>query len=59
MTHARPGVAEYEHKGELADPGFRSFDTATGLTRSGDDLRLRVTPKSPAEDTAVKLPDDL
>jgi hypothetical protein len=50
------GAGEYEHEGEVGDPGFKSFDTATGRPHRGDDLRLRFHPESPAKGTAVKLP---
>ena len=41
------------------DPGFKSFDTATGRPHRGDDLRLRFHPKSPAKGTAVDMPQEL
>ena len=55
---------EYEHDGQLGDPGagdpgFKSFDTATGRPHRGDDLRLRFHPKSPAKGTAVDMPQEL
>jgi hypothetical protein len=50
---------EYEHDGQLGDPGFKSFDTVTGRPHRGDDLRLRFHPKSPAKGTAVEMPEEL
>jgi hypothetical protein len=50
---------EYEHHGQLGDPGFKSFDTATGRPHGGDDLRLRFHPESPAKGTAVDMPQEL
>jgi hypothetical protein len=55
---------EYEHDSFLHDPEFRSFDTDTGRSRPGDDLRLPpLTPDfQPPVDPwrgAVTMPDDL
>jgi len=50
---------EYEHEGQLGDPGFKSFDIVTGRPRRGDDLRLRFHQKSPAKGTAVEMPEEL
>jgi hypothetical protein len=49
----------YEVDGEVVDPGFKSFDSAAGRPRAGDDLRLRHHPKSPAKGTAVPIPQEL
>jgi hypothetical protein len=59
--HYWPGDSQhgYETAGQLGDPGFKSFDSVTGRSRRGDDLRLRFNPKSPAKETAFDLPADL
>ena len=59
--HYWPDDAEhaYERTGQLGDPGFKSFDIVTARSDDGDDLRIRLHPKSPAKDTAVTMPDEL
>lgn len=49
----------YEAGGQVGNPRFKSFDSATGRPHVGDDLRLRHHPKSPAKGTAVPMPQEL
>ena len=51
------GEGGYEAESALEDPMFRSFDTATGRPRHGDDLRLHS--ENPAKGNAVLLPAEL
>jgi hypothetical protein len=51
------GEGGYEAESAREDPMFRSFDTATGRPRHGDDLRLHA--ESPAKDNTVTLPEEL
>jgi hypothetical protein len=51
------GEGGYEAESAREDPMFRSFDTATGRPRHGDDLRLHG--ESPAKGNTVTLPEEL
>ena len=51
------GEGGYEAESAREDPMFRSFDTATGRPRHGDDLRLHS--ESPAKGNAVTVPEEL
>jgi hypothetical protein len=51
------GAGGYEEKSVLGDPMFKSFDTAAGQPRRGDDLRLAQG--SPAKNCVADMPQDL